>query len=154
MDSVSVVQALATAFATVLTGCLGLIVNSFVKECIAFRKHIGIVGSTLFQYRSLLENIRTLDESEDKKRIDDAKCVCEKMKKLSADIRKYMVSIVFYDFYSKIRIVPSWRDALSAAEYLSLLSYALNEKGKDGTQISREIQEVFRLLGIARMYGK
>ena len=146
-------QPVLTAFATILLGSLVLIANSLVKECIDFRKHIGTVGSTLFQYRSLIEIIQCLDEDKEGEKIEEARLVCKKMKKLSADTRKYLVSIVFYDFYSCTRLIPTWRDALSAAESLSLLSYSLNEK-KDGSQISSEIQKVFRLLGITRMYGK
>lgn len=147
-------QAAFTALLTILAGGIGLILNSLVQECLSFRRHIGEVGSTLFQNRALLENIRAIENGLDKERVERAKKVCANLKQSSAKTRMYLVSILGYRLYSGLGLLPPWSDALNAAEKLSLLSYVVDDRRQDGDQTAESIDTIFRLLKIERMYGK
>ena len=134
-----------TASLTLIGGILLLMLSKiFVEPIQELKKIIGEIAAYVFKSHSLLT-----DEPEPNE--DELKTTTEKLQELSARFRAAINTVPYFPLFAFTRILPRKKDLLTAAGYLSKISYAPHESDKG--KISEKIEELYKLLNLD-MYGQ
>lgn len=111
-----------TVFTTVFSGVIVYVIGQIIVKCaldpyISFKEHLGKISSLLLREQSKIMNFRA-----------DAELINE-LKLSSGLLIAKSKAIPCYKYFSKMGLVPEYKNVLDASHHLNLIASKLEECG-------------------------